>query len=274
MTARDYLELAPPPGLRIRYGSAAEQFGDVRVPAGSGPHPVVVVVHGGWFRAAYDLTYAGHMSAALTADGFATWNIEYRRVGNAGGGYPGTLEDVAAALGALPALAPEYQLDLNRVVVTGHSAGGALAAWLAAKTAHRALDAFGASPPIAGAVAVAGVLDLDRASEERVGRDGEVPVHDFLGGAHDEKPERYALASPARLLPTGVPVVAIHGSDDDSVPLELSQRYVDRARAAGDPAMLVVLPGVEHFAPFNPETSAGNTVRAAIRDLIERAPRV
>jgi acetyl esterase/lipase len=272
MTTRAYLDTTPPAGLRIRYGREPAQFGDLRVPAGSGPHPVVVVIHGGWWRAQYGLTYAGHLSEALTADGLATWNIEYRRGGEPGGGFPGTLEDVAAALVALRALAPEYHLDLARIVVTGHSAGGHLAAWLAAKPAHRALDVFGESLPIAGAVPVAGVLDLVRTSELRIGDDGGgIPVVDFLAGSHDEIPDRYALACPASLLPAGVPVVAVHGTADVNVPLELSERYVERARAAGDPATLIALPDVDHFEPFDPGTPAGGVVRRAIAGLIAQA---
>jgi len=99
MTSREYMARPIDAGIRIPYGDAPEQFGELRVPAGAGPFPVVVVVHGGWWRSAYALTYAGHLAAALTADGFASWNIEYRRVGNPGGGYPGTLHDVPAALG-------------------------------------------------------------------------------------------------------------------------------------------------------------------------------
>jgi acetyl esterase/lipase len=271
MTSRDYMGVTPPPGLRIPYGTDREQFGDLRIPVGAGPHPVVVVAHGGWWRSAFDLTYAGHMCEALTADGYATWNIEYRRVGQPGGGYPGTLHDVTAALGALRSLATGYDLDLSRIVVTGHSAGGHIAAWLAAKGTRPELNAFGSAPRIVGAVPVAGVLDLDRTSELRVESDGAVPVHDFLGATYDEAPATYAIASPARLLPTGVPVIVIHGDADANVPLELSQRYVERARAAGDPAELVVLPGVDHFEPFDPGTPAGARVRAAIRTLIERA---
>jgi acetyl esterase/lipase len=268
MNTRAYMDVVPPPGHRVPYGPAPEQFGDLRVPAGDGPHPVVVVIHGGWWRALHDLTYAGHLAAALTAGGAATWNIEYRRVGQPGAGYPGTLDDVSAAMLALRGLAAEHRLDLRRVVVTGHSAGGHLAAWLAAKPAHRELDIFGEPLPIAGCVPVAGALDLDRTSELRVGRDGEVFVDNFLAGSYLEQPERYALASPARLLPTGVPLIAVHGTDDGSVPLELSERYIARARAAGDPARLVVLPGVDHYEPFDPNAPAGAVVREAIAELL------
>jgi acetyl esterase/lipase len=271
MATRDYMDVTPPPGMRIAYGPAPQHFGELRIPTGPGPHAVVVVVHGGWWRSAVDLTYAGHMAGALTEDGYATWNIEYRRIGQPGGGFPGTLEDVIAAVATLRSLATGYDLDLSRVVVTGHSAGGHIAAWLAARAARPDLGGFAPVPRLVGAVPVAGVLDLDRTSELRVGRDGIVPVHELLGGAFDAVPDRYAVASPARLLPVGIPVVAIHGDADESVPLELSQRYVERARAAGDPAELVVLSGVDHLEPFDPGTPPGQAVRSAVRDLIERA---
>jgi acetyl esterase/lipase len=265
------MDVTPPPGMRIAYGPGPDQFGDLRIPTGPGPHPVVVVVHGGWWRSVVDLTYAGHMAEALTADGYATWNIEYRRIGQPGGGFPGTLEDVIAAVDALRSLATGYDLDLNRIVVTGHSAGGHIAAWLAARASRPELGGFDPIPRLAGAVPVAGVLDLDRTSELRVSRDGIVPVHELLGGAFDAVPERYALASPSRLLPVGIPVVVLHGDADESVPLELSQRYVERARAAGDPVRLIVLDGVDHLEPFDPGTPPGRAVRSAVAGLIARA---
>src|SRR5215468_7306163 len=129
--SRDILTLPPPPyDLRVAYGKGDFQFADLRLPPGKGPHPVVIVIHGGFWRAAYDLVYAGHMSAALTRRGVATWNIEYRRVGHPGGGFPGTLDDVAAAVDHLAQIAPSHSLDLSRVIAIGHSAGGHLALWL------------------------------------------------------------------------------------------------------------------------------------------------
>jgi acetyl esterase/lipase len=272
VTTRDYMDVPPAPGLRIPYGPEADQFGDLRVPAGAGPHPLAVLIHGGWWKNRYDLTYAGHLANALTANGVATWNVEYRRIGSANGAYPATLCDVTAALAALETFATRHALDLTRIVAVGHSAGAHLAAWLAAKPSHAELDVFGRSPALAGAVAVAGPLDLERTSGLGiVDTTGGNPVHDFLGGSPADVPERYALASPTRLVPTGLPVVAIHGSADDAVPLELSQRYVERARAAGDPAELVVLDGIDHFEPFDPSTAAGGVVLATIRRLLGTA---
>jgi len=137
--SEDILTLpAPPADARIAYGPDPLQFGDLRLPTaasggGDGPFPLVVLIHGGYWRNRYDLAYFGHAAAALTATGFATWNIEYRRVGDAGGGWPGTLLDVAAATDYARTLAATQPIDLDRVVALGHSAGGQLAAWLAAR---------------------------------------------------------------------------------------------------------------------------------------------
>lgn len=270
MTTRDYMARPPAAGFRFTYGTAPEQYGDLRVPTGNALHPVVVVVHGGWWRSAYNLEYAGHLAAALTNDGFATWNIEYRRVGSPNGGYPALLRDVSAAVSKLTQLAPAHALDLNRIVITGHSAGGHIGAWLAAKQTHAQLDIFGPSLPVIGAVPVAGALDLALCSELNVTDSAGVPVHDFLGGTPAAMPDRYALASPAQLLPIRIPTICVHGDEDANVPLAISERYVELARAAGDDARLIVLPGVDHFSPFNPDTKAGEVVREAVRELVTR----
>jgi acetyl esterase/lipase len=133
--SQDILTLPPPKAdTRISYGDDPVQFVDLRVPKGKGPHPVVIFIHGGYWRAEYDLTHTGHLCAALAAAGFATWNMEYRRVGQPGGGYPGTMDDVRSGALLLKKTAPEHDLDLSHVVIAGHSAGGQLALWLAAQT--------------------------------------------------------------------------------------------------------------------------------------------
>ena len=134
MSAGDVLALPRPEAQhRIAYGPGPQQFGELRLPDGAGPHPVVIVVHGGCWLAEYDLGYMSSLAAALTADGVATWSIEYRRVGDDGGGWPGTFDDVGAAADHLREIAAEHELDLERVVAVGHSAGGHLALWLAAR---------------------------------------------------------------------------------------------------------------------------------------------
>src|SRR6185437_307494 len=123
---------APSGALRLAYGTDPNQFGDLWLPSGAGPHPVVVFLHGGYWRARYDISYTHPIAADLAARGIAVWNLEYRRVGQSGGGWPGTFEDVARGFDALHDLAQQHSLDLARVVVMGHSAGGHLAFWLAA----------------------------------------------------------------------------------------------------------------------------------------------
>jgi acetyl esterase/lipase len=193
----------------------------------------------------------------------ATWTIEYRRIGDPGGGWPGTLADVAAAADHLRAIAPAYNLDLDRVTTVGHSAGGHLALWLAARARLPAGHALAAPDPlpVRRAVGLAAVSDLRMCWELRLSNG---VVGEFLGGSPDTVPARYAVASPAALLPLGVPQVLIHGTEDDSVPFAMSAVYRDTAVAAHDPVTLIPLPGLEHFALIDPESAAWPVVRAAV----------
>jgi acetyl esterase/lipase len=232
-----------------RYGPHPDQFLELTLPAGQGTVPVVVVLHGGFWRARYGIELARPLAADLAARGWAAVAVEYRRVG-AGGGWPTTLEDVAAALDSLPDLPGAERLDLDGVTVVGHSAGGHLAAWAAGR---RRLpdDAPGARPrvPVRAAVLQAGVLDLAAAVDADLG-DGATVA--FLGGRPEEVPERYAAADPVRLLPTGVPVLCVHPDGDTTVPLEQSERYAAAARAAGDDVVVAVVPG-DHMSVIDPE---------------------
>jgi dipeptidyl aminopeptidase/acylaminoacyl peptidase len=182
----------------------------------------------------------------LAARGWAAWNLEYRRLGALnGGGYPATLDDVAAGIDAL---ADTGGLDASRVVAIGHSAGGHLAAWAATRETPRV--------PLTGVVAQAGVVDLRMASERRLSSG---VVHRFLGGTPDQRPERYAAASPAERLPLGIPLLVTHGGRDENVPPEMSERFAAAARKAGDEVEFVLLPDEDHFghiAPGNPLWSA------------------
>jgi acetyl esterase/lipase len=266
----DILDLLPQPADACRaYGNDASQFGELRLPRGAAgpPWPVTCIIHGGYYRARYDLTYISHLAVALTDSGIATWSIEYRRLGEAGGGWPGTFIDVGAGLDALRQLAQKHALDLTRVITLGHSAGGHLALWLASRPRLPA-DAELSEPnplPVQGVVALAPVADLTRASELQVS-DG--VVDQFIGGTPDQMPERYALASPMQRLPLGVPQIVVHGTADTDVPFELSDRYVRAAQAAGDAADFVTLPGVDHFDPIDPRTEAFTSTRAATQRLL------
>lgn len=260
--------VAPEDARRIAYGADASQFGELRLPEGAGPWPLAICLHGGFWRARYDLVHLGHLCAALTAAGIATWNVEYRRVGHASGGWPETFLDVARGADYVRELAGEYRLDLGRVVTIGHSAGGHLALWLAGRRRVPAGSEIASADPIAlhGAVALAGVVDLARAHALGLSADA---TGDLLGGAPEAVPERYAAASPAELLPLGVAQLLVHGTADDSVPFELSEGYVAAARAAGDEATLLPLPGAGHFEVIDPLAHEWPEILAAIEKLVD-----
>ncbi len=248
--------------VRTPYGSHPDQFVELTLPAGAGPAPVVVVLHGGFWRAAHGVELARPLAADLAAAGYAAVAVEYRRVG-AGGGFPATLEDVAAALDALPDVPAAARLDLDDVTAVGHSAGGHLAAWAAGRHQLPA-GAPGAGPRIriGGLVLQAGVLDLERAADQRLGAGA---VRQFLGADPGRAPERYAAASPVRLLPTGASVLCVHGAADPTVPVEQSERYASAATAAGDQVEVRVVPG-DHMVLVDP---AGRPWRL-VRDWLDR----
>jgi acetyl esterase/lipase len=250
--------------IRIPYGPGTFQFGDLWLPPGAGPHPVALVIHGGFWKAQYSLDLMDPMSRDFASRGLASWNIEYRRVGHEGGAWPGTLQDVAAAADSLRAIAPTCHLDLSRVVSIGHSAGGHLALWLAGRHKLPASSPIRGLDPLAlkGAISLAGVTDMHLMWEIRQENS---PVANLLGGAPGEVPDRYAETSPILLQPLGVPTVLVHGIDDDIVPILLSQRY---KAAAADRAELIELPGVEHFGVIDPSGEAWRPIAAAMARLM------
>lgn len=254
------------PDRRIPYGSEPLHFGELRLPDGPGPHPCAIAIHGGFWRNRYNLAHLGHLCAALTACGIATWNIEYRRIGDPGGGWQGTFQDVARAARFPFDNASRYDIDADRIVTIGHSAGGHLASWLAGGA-----NVPGDGPirtdriPLRAVVSVAGVLDLRRALELEL---SEGAVRDLLGGTPVDVPERYAAASPIKLLPTGVPHLLVHGEVDDIVPIEISERYHQAALAAGDDVTLRTLSGTGHFEPIDPDSAVWPEVLAAIQARI------
>ena len=250
------LDLAPPAAdARLRYGPDPNQFGDLWLPAQAGLHPVAIVIHGGFWRAHYGLEHIGHLCRELARQGIASWSLEYRRIGQPGGGWPGTCEDVRNGAAYLPSLARRYGLDAQRVAVVGHSAGGQLALWLGAQ--H--------SVPLRGVVSLAGVTDLREAWRLGLGRN---VVAEFLGGSPEQVPERYGLASAIELLPLGVPQWLVHGDLDDTVPFSMSLDYQAAAQAQGDRAILATLPAAGHFAPIDPRSPEWPAVLQAVQQLI------
>jgi len=253
---------------RLAYATGDSRFGDLWLPSGSGPHPVVVLIHGGFWRAQYDLTLMADLAADVVARGWAAWNIEYRRVGEEGGGWPGTFVDVAAAVDRLSVIADEAAtpLDVERVAVAGHSAGGHLAVWSAVRAGLPA-DAPGAEPVVrpAATVSQAGVVDLRRAAADGLGGGATV---ELMGATPGDEPERYDLGSPIERVPTGVPTRCVHGRQDDVVPIDQSERYVAAASDAGDQAVLAPFDG-DHFAVLDPTHESWTDTVAWLRPLLE-----
>lgn len=260
---------AMPPTARIAYGAAPSQFGELRLPSDgcAGPWPVAIMVHGGYWRSRYDGSSYGAISGALTTNGFATWNIEYRRIGEPGGGWPGSFEDVAAAADSLRELAERYPLDLSRVLTLGHSAGGHLALWLAARPRlPKDSPLWRPDPlPISGVVSLAGVANLRRAWELHL---SDTVVGTLLGGSPEQVPARYEAASPFEALPMGLPQALLHGTRDDVVPFEISAGYVERAKSLGDDARLIPLEGAGHFEVIDPSTAEWRTIARVAQALI------
>lgn len=260
------IEPAPPADHKIAYGSDPLQFGELRLPKGVGPHPVVVFIHGGCWLSQYNLKYTGHLGAALAEAGVATWSIEYRRVGDAGGGWPGTFEDVASGADYAQTLAKTYPLDLNRVVVAGHSAGGHLALWIAArKNLPKGHPLHPKNPvPLRGVVSIAGVADL----RKTVAACGDA-IEKLMGGAPSDQASRYSQASPIDLLPLGVKQIIVHGEVDKTVPLSMATEYAEAAKTKGDDMKLVVIEKAAHFEVVDPKSFAWPAVREAILSLLK-----
>ncbi len=253
----------------VRYGRHHSQRGELwRPDRVQGPLPTVVLIHGGYWRAPYTKQLMHRLAKAVIGEGWAAWNIEYRRTGplGGGGGWPETFSDVAAAVDHL-ALIPS--VDVDRVVTCGHSAGGHLALWVAAR-GRLAARAPGLPVRVqpAGAVSLAGVVDLSRAAVLGLGGGA---VAALMGGGPDEYADRYRAASPAALVPIGVPQVLVHGLDDTVVPPALSRGYVEGARRAGDlDVTLVEVPGVDHMGIIRPGAPAWPAIRDELGRLLAR----
>lgn len=268
MDAREILTRpAPPSDLTLRYGPDSEQIADVWLPQ-SGPASLVIFLHGGFWRAEFDRAHTAPLAAALAAAGYAVCTPEFRRVGQPGGGWPGTFDDVAAAVDGLPGLAAAAagpgRLATRQLVLAGHSAGGHLALWSAARHRLPASSPWHAVGRFhLGVIALAPVSDLAACHAEHLGDDA---ADALMGGGPDRYPERYALADPAALLPMGTEVRIVHGSRDHRVPCRMSRDYAARAAEEGDRVSFDELP-CGHFEPIDPLSSAWPAVLAAFRSV-------
>ena len=263
---------APPADHREVYGPGPLQFGELRLPAGArGRVGLVVLIHGGCWRAAYDLTHVGAAAASLAQAGYAVWVPEYRRVGDAGGGWPGTFTDIANAVDHVRALASRHSaIDTTRVVLVGHSAGGQLALWAASRRAGEptpGTSSGGTVSPlrVGGVVSLAAITDL-AAYGAAPGSCG-TAVTPLLGGTAVELPERYAAVSPTSRVPIGVPIRIVHGAADAIVPLAQSRTFVAREEERGAAVTLVEVPGAGHFDLVAPQSTSWPAVMDAIRSL-------
>jgi acetyl esterase/lipase len=246
-------ETPPPADVRLRYGGGEFNFGDLRVPKGKGHFPAAMFIHGGFWRARYDLAHTGFVCAALTKAGIVSWNVEYRRVGNPGGGWPGSFEDVTSAFQYLRQLAVKYPIDVKRLIVMGHSAGGQLALALAAH--QNSMHA---------AVSLAGVVNLRRAWDLHLSNDA---VAEFLGGPPEKVAEHYHEASPSQ-LDIHAPQLLIHGAADDIVPVAMSRDYVAQKHTKHENVRLLELQNAGHFEIIDPESKAWSDVEKAIVSLV------
>jgi acetyl esterase/lipase len=259
-----------PPDHRIAYGPDSLQFGELRLPKGRGPFATVVLIHGGCWLAQYDISHSRALAAAIAAEGYAVWSIEYRRLGNPGGGWPMTFHDVARGADYVRNLARDYPLDTARVALVGHSAGGQFALWLAARHNLPSASEFATATPlrVRGVVSLAGVADLRAfAAAKADGCNSAVPR--LMGGGPSEVPERYAQVSPIELVPLGVPSRLLTGYFDRTVTMDQASTFAARAHARGDESQRTLLEREGHFDVLSPNAPAWHHVIGAIRSVLE-----
>lgn len=263
------------PDARIRYSSdSAVQFGDLRLPDSDAPpagYPLAIFIHGGGWTTDWTKDYSSRFVEALTQEGIATWDLEFRRMGNIGGGYPGTFLDVAAGADHLKKLAETYHLDLDRVVAVGHSSGGHLALWLAGrKNLPASSQLHVATPlPLVGVISLAGVNDLERSLE----LGNRTDVLELLGVDSRQAAEpRFSETNPGRLLPFGIPQALIVGTHDAEWRIAMTREYAAAAQAAGDVVELDLTEGADHFDVIDPEGPAVALVAGVIKKLVGESP--
>ena len=270
MTLDDYLALTgPAPSAHLAYGPAPSQYAELFLPAGSGPFPVAVLVHGGcWTGKFGGITQLRNMAGALAARGIAVWNVEYRRTDEPGGGYPGTYQDMHAALALLAAQAPARRLDLGRIVAVGHSAGGQLVQWIAGRARIPASSPlYRPNPlPVPAVVSLGGLADLRNEAaliETSCGRG----TAELAGTPGPGRPDVFADTNAAELAPNGSRTWLVTGELDTISPPRVAHDYAARVRKLGDHAEVVILPGASHYD----EVAATSPAWPQVLGVIERA---
>lgn len=258
----------------VHYGPAPSQVAELFLPKGKGPHPIVVLLHGGCFLKAYEgFSQTSALAADLAGRGYAVWNVEYRKLGEAGAGYPGTFQDVAAAVDRLRSEAPKHDLDLKRVIAIGHSAGGHLALWAASRDRLPVTSPLRAADPlkIGAVISLAGIGDLKGQGKVFALPCGDDTIDRLVDTAH--RPNPFADTSPAELLPTGARVVMVHGVFDAVMPPHTGREYVLKIRKAGDSAEVVTIPGAAHFDLVIPTTPAWKEIVVILDREMKALPR-
>ena len=258
----------------VHYGSAPSQVAELFMPSAKAPHPVVILLHGGCFLKQYEgFGQTSALAADLAGRGYAVWNVEYRKLGEAGAGYPGTFQDVAAGVDALRAEAPKYGLDLKRVIAMGHSAGGHLALWAASRSKLPAASPLRTADPlkIGAVISLAGIGDLDGQGDVFALPCGDDTLDKLVDYDHRKQP--YADTSPAALLPSGAKVVMVHGVFDPVMPPYTGRDYALMVRKAGDKADVVIIPDAAHFDLVIPTTPAWSQIVGVLDREMKALPR-
>ena len=272
MKLADYLALdGPAPSATHAYGPAPSQYAELFVPAGQGPFPVAVLVHGGcWTKEFGGIRQLRNMAGALSARGIAVWNVEYRRVDEEGGGYPGTYQDINAALDLLAARAQASNLDLQRIVAVGHSAGGQLVQWMAGRSRIAATSPlFQHHPlPVREIVSLGGLADLRR-EEALIKSSCERAMVDLTGLPSAARPDVFSDTNAAELMPNGSHTVLITGELDTVSPPRVAHAYAARAALAGDRAEVIILPGASHYDEVAATSAAWPTVLQTIETALQ-----
>ena len=258
---------APRPNFRITYGNHPSNFIDIRLPRSEPPYPTAIVIHGGFWKSAYNLKQTGHICASLASAGIATCNVEFRRVGHASGGWPTTFEDLRLAMGKINENVTRYGFDRDRIVLIGHSSGAHLAFWLGGEFARcREVNATSMIVP-AGLVSLAGVFDLVGLWHDSI--PARPVLTKLLGGSLNELEERYRLMSPTYNLPNVKKQLLVHGLRDRVVPYNSSRAYFEKSTRTGKDIDLLTLK-TGHFSLLDPASGFWTDISGAILKVLKR----